>query len=178
MIVKSDRFGSIETPDDDVITFPSGVVGFPNEQAFVLLRPRDEARIAWLQSTRTPSMALPIVSLHETAIDAPFEAFANATHELGLAEDIDDCAVLLVVTANGGARATVNLLAPIIVNAATRTGVQVLIDLDSRMLTTPLCLRPLDEPSISEMEASDESDDGPMALTSSPTHQQYTSAAE
>ena len=178
MIVNSDRFGSIETPDDDIIAFPNGVVGFPNDTAFVLLRPRDEARIAWLQSTTTPSMALPIISLHEAAVDAPFDAFENATHQLGLAEDINDCAVLLVVTANGGARATVNLLAPIIVNASTQTGVQLLLDLDVRLLTAPLCLRPLGEPSISEIDEASESDDVPMVMTTNTDNRYKAAAAE
>jgi flagellar assembly factor FliW len=145
MLVNSDRFGSLEVDAEDAICFPQGVIGFPNDDTFVLLRPREDSRIAWIQSTRTPELALPVVSLHMTAIDAPLDAIAKAVTEMNIAENIDDCAVLLVVTATPNNRPTVNLLAPIIVNSATRTGVQVLLDVDPRALQTPLCLRPEEE---------------------------------
>lgn len=146
MLVNSDRFGSIEVDAEDAICFPQGVIGFPHDDTFVLLRPREDARIAWLQSTRTPALALPVVSLHMTAIDAPLDAIAAAIDELQIAQETDECAVLLVVTATPGSRPTVNLLAPIIVNASTRTGVQTLLEVDPRALETPLCLRPEGEP--------------------------------
>jgi flagellar assembly factor FliW len=178
MIVKTDRFGSLDIPDDESIAFPNGLVGFPNDDQFVLVVPRDEARIAWLQSTRTPSLALPVVSLHETAMDVPFDDYVKVTHDLGLADDVDDCAVMLVVTTGPNRSATVNLLAPILVNAATRVGVQALLDLDPQMLTMPLCLRPVGEPAIESSEETQEPEEAPMAMTKAVQREYVVSAAE
>lgn len=142
MFVQSDRFGSLDIADDDAIVFPNGIVGFPNDNTFVLLRTREDARIAWLQSTTNAALALPIVSLHNTAVDAPTDAMAEAIINQNIASHIDECAVLLVVTAPAGGNATVNVLAPIVINSSTRMGTQLLLELDTRFLQTPLCLRP------------------------------------
>ena len=178
MLVNSDRFGSIEVDAEDAICFPQGVIGFPNDDTFVLLRPREDARIAWLQSTRTPALALPVVSLHMTAIDAPLDAIATAIQELQIAQDPDDCAVLLVLTATPGSRPTVNLLAPIIVNSATRTGVQALLEIDARSLETPLCLRPEGEPTITSVEETTNTTDHTInnTTTNAATTAMYDSA--
>jgi len=165
MLVQSDRFGTLDIADEDAIVFPNGLIGFPNDDRFVLLRPNADSRIAWLQSTKSPSLSLPVVSLHATAIDAPLDIIAETAKNLAIAESPEDCAVMLVVTVRAGERATVNLLAPLLVNAATRTGVQAMLDIDPRGLTTPLCLRP--EPNDSETNDAGEANDAeaPMAAT-------------
>lgn len=175
MLVNSDRFGSIEVDADDAITFPQGVIGFPQDDTFVLLRPREDSRIAWLQSTRSPALALPVVSLHATAIDAPFDAIVAAVNEMQIAENVDDCAVLLVVTATPGVRPTVNLLAPIIVNSATRTGVQVLLDVDARALQTPLCLRP--EPTTTNVDETTDTNTNDTNTMTSTTNTNTTASS-
>ncbi|HEY5957485.1 MAG TPA: flagellar assembly protein FliW [Polyangiaceae bacterium] len=128
MIVNSDRFGAIEVDATDVLSFPTGIIGFPKEDAFVLVRKTDSQVVGWLQSTHSSYLTLPVVSAHVLSPrfpDVPIEDYAERA---GLGCDIDELAVLAVLSAPPGQPATVNLMAPIIVNAATRTGAQILIE--------------------------------------------------
>lgn len=141
MIVNSDRFGTIEVDAGDVLAFPSGIVGFPNENEFVLIRKVNSQMIGWLQSTHTSYLTLPVVSAHVLAPrypDVPFERFAEG---VGLGQNVDELAVLVVLSAPPGLPATVNLMAPIIVNSATRVGAQVMLE-GSRFSTRELFALP------------------------------------
>ncbi len=127
MAIQSDRFGPIEAEEEDIIKFAQGIIGFPDQHSFVLVRTKSNA-IGWLQSTSNPGLALPVVSAHVLAPpypDVDIEAYAQA---VGLGARLEDLAVVVVLNAQAGVPATVNLVAPIVVNVATRTGAQVILD--------------------------------------------------
>lgn len=128
MIVHSDRFGAIEVDATDTLSFPTGIVGFPKENEFVLVRKTDSQIVGWLQSTKSSYLTLPVVSAHVLGPrfpDVPIESYAERA---GLGTNPEELAVLAVLSAPPGQPATVNLMAPIIVNATTRQGAQVLIE--------------------------------------------------
>lgn len=129
MNIITDKFGELDLNDSDLITFPRGIVGFRGERAFVLLRKTPDSPVGWLQSVSTPGLALPVVSVDTLAAEIPIECLEIAIAQAKIATDIDHCAIMAVVCAPGGdRRATVNLLAPIIVNATTRRGAQVIVE--------------------------------------------------
>ena len=128
MIIQSDRFGSIDINTEDIVTFPRGIIGFADEHEFVLIRTKNAHAIGWLQSANTPYMALPVVSAHVLIPkypDVDIESYADAA---GLGQILEDLAVLVVLNAPPGVPATVNLVAPIIVNASTHRGAQLLLE--------------------------------------------------
>jgi flagellar assembly factor FliW len=145
MRVESRKFNTVlELDDDAVICFPHGLIGFADETRFVLLERDHSPRIAWLQSVDNPDLALPVVSCHELA-----EPYKNG--DLGDVLDDDeeadseDTAMMVVLTCQNGMLPTVNMVAPLVVDARTRTGKQVLLK-NSRFATRePLSLRPLDD---------------------------------
>jgi flagellar assembly factor FliW len=149
MIVHSDKFGAIEVDATDVLNFPTGIIGFPRESEFVLVRRGDSQVIGWLQSTQTTYLTLPVVSAHALAPrfpDVPIEVYAERA---GIGSDPEELAVMAVLSAPPGQPATVNLMAPIIVNAATRIGAQILIE-NTRFSTRELFILP--EPSSLDLE--------------------------
>ncbi|MCK6532613.1 MAG: flagellar assembly protein FliW [Polyangiaceae bacterium] len=126
--VASDRFGTIDANPDDIIEFPSGIIGFPNERQFILVRHGRSDAVAWLQSTQTAALAFPVVSAHGfrgTYPDVPVEEVASAN---GIGSSVEELAVMAVLSAPPSGPATVNLMAPILVNAAERKGVQVFLE--------------------------------------------------
>jgi flagellar assembly factor FliW len=132
MKIQSERFGTFEVEDSDAIRFPEGVVGFPEEREFVLLRHREASPIGWLQSVSNGALAFPVVSVDALALAQPYP---NTN------EPANPHAVMAVLSAAAGKPATVNLLAPIVVNVTTRIGTQVLLD-DAKFSTTePFALR-------------------------------------
>src|SRR5438309_8253347 len=110
MKVQSSRFGTIELDDQEVINFPAGLIGFPDETSFVMLRPKPESPIAWLHSTQTSWFALPVVSADALQIDLG-GTLTEATKASGLvSSDSETYAVMAVLNAPGaGAPASVNL---------------------------------------------------------------------
>jgi flagellar assembly factor FliW len=140
MNIQSRRFGSIEIEDDSILTFAEGIIGFPEEHKFVLIPHNTGGFLAWLQSARSPELALPVVSAHafgDKYPDVPVEPAAEAA---GLGTNLEDIAVLVVLCAQQGQPPTVNLLAPILVNVATHQGAQVILD-GSRFTTRELFVR-------------------------------------
>lgn len=143
MNIQSQRFGALEVSDEQVLTFAEGIIGFPNEREFVLLPHNSSGFLAWLQSTSTPNLALPVVSAHAFGERYPDVALEPAAAALGMGEVNDDMALMVVLSAPQGQPATVNLLAPILVNVATRKGAQLILD-GSRFTTRELFVREQD----------------------------------
>jgi flagellar assembly factor FliW len=75
------------------------------------------------------------------ALPIPENEVSEAIECAGFDANVDACAVMAVlyVAPNGG-EATVNLLAPIIVNAQTRRGAQVVLEKSSFTTSEPLLL--------------------------------------
>jgi flagellar assembly factor FliW len=140
MNIASQRFGALEVEEDQVLEFSSGVIGFPNERDFVLVPHNATGFLAWLQSVKTPTLALPVVSAHAFGTKYPDVDMEQTITDAELGGTAEDVALMVVLCAPQGAPATVNLLAPIIVNAATRRGAQVILE-GSRFTTRELFIR-------------------------------------
>ena len=151
MQINSQRFGVVELDDDAVLNFPDGIIGFPREQAFALIPHQGSTFLAWLQSVTKPELAFPVVSAHYFVDSYPDIPVSPAAHAAGILGKEDEFAVLVVLCAPIGQPATVNLLAPIVINSESRTGGQVILD-GSRFSTreifvAPAAARPAEETS-------------------------------
>ncbi len=129
MIFNSDRFGALTIDPKDLIEFPAGLIGFPNDNTFILLRQREGSPIAWLHSTTNPSLAFPVISLEALSVEYPEADILRAAEVSGISGSLDSFSVMLVFAAPGkDIPPTVNLVAPIVVNAETRSGAQILLE--------------------------------------------------
>jgi flagellar assembly factor FliW len=112
-----------------VLEFVSPMPGFPDHRQFVLVRVHEEGVLYALTSISEPDLRFlvvppaPFFPDYEPEIDDESLAMLRATEE-----DADKLAILLVVTAGDTAgSSTANLMAPIIVNEASRTACQVIL---------------------------------------------------
>jgi flagellar assembly factor FliW len=128
MKINSTRFGTLDIEDQKIIGFPAGIIGFPEEKGFVLIHHGNSDAIAWLQSVRTPELALPVVGAHQFAPSYPDVSLVEAARQVGLEGSSDDMTALVVLCATPGAPSTVNLAAPIIVDAAKWLGAQAILE--------------------------------------------------
>ena len=144
MEIVTSRFGKLAASEKDFIRFPAGIIGFRAEKSFVLIPHGTSTLIGWLQSTTTPELAFPVVSAHGLVDEYPDVPIAQAAERAGIASGDDELAVLAVMTAPLQQPATVNLLAPLIVNATTRTGAQVFLE-GSRFSTQELFALPREQ---------------------------------
>jgi flagellar assembly factor FliW len=116
--------------DIPVIDMIAPMPGFPDHQRFALVQLDEAGVLCSLQSVEDPELRFLVVPPSAFFPDyAPVIDDATVS-ELGIAS-ADDAIVLLVVNPGDDAgAATANLLAPVVVNLATRQGGQVVLDED------------------------------------------------
>src|SRR3954466_14478986 len=57
MEIESTRFGRLSVDDERVISFPKGLLGFPDHRRFALIQTGEENYFFWLQSVDEPNLA-------------------------------------------------------------------------------------------------------------------------
>jgi len=142
MRIQSQRFGEFEIDPRDIIHFPEGLIGFVEDQKFVLVRHRQTSPIGWLQSVTRADFALPVVSVDALSLQDPaILSLARLAKGDGAPDGPADYAVMAVLCAPAGQRATVNLLAPIVVDVRTHQGAQIILDSSTYSTVEPFVLR-------------------------------------
>lgn len=134
MQIETRLFGEIEIEEEKVIFFEKGIIGFPDCQKFTLIYDvkEDGSRkaIAWLQSLDEPAFALPVMDpllikedYNPKVEDEVLKHLGNLTEE--------NTYVLVTVTATEDiTKLSVNLKAPIVINADERKAHQVIVEDD------------------------------------------------
>lgn len=131
MLVKTKYFGEIELAEDKVLTFENGILGFEDQKKYTILYDNEkETRpsISWLQSLETPSLALPII--HPDLVKEKYSPVVNEEELKPLGELKEENQVIFVTLTVPPdlTKMTVNLKAPIVINADTRKGCQVIAE--------------------------------------------------
>jgi len=125
--VELPRLGTCTYRESEVLTFPWGLPGFPSCRRFLALAVETHENVLWLQSLDEIKVALPVADPWHffPDYDPRLPAFARVSLELTRAEDFSVLGVLVIPESG---TATMNLLAPIIINLKTRIGRQVTIE--------------------------------------------------
>jgi flagellar assembly factor FliW len=136
MQLVSTRFGEMELRDEAALTFPDGLIGLPGRNWALLAH--DDTPFFWLHSLEDPDLALPVTSPWSFFIDYEVKISDEDTRKLAI-ESPDNAAVLCVVRASDSlSDFTVNLVGPIVVNSATRTGGQFINEIGGYNVRQPL----------------------------------------
>ena len=128
MEIHTTRFGPVEIESNDVILFPTGMLGLDDCLHWVLLADAQNESLGWLQSTTHGDVALAVVSPRRFVPDHEVRVARSELAPLALAS-LQDAHVLLVVGKNQG-NITLNLKAPLIINLQRRLGRQVVDNAD------------------------------------------------
>lgn len=124
--VVSDLLGTLSVEPSAIITFPKGLLGFPECRGFVLL-PSEREHVYWLQSVDYAALAFLMID--------PFVFFDGYTVDLAVTEiapigaTADDVTVLAIVTLpqNRADCATANLQGPVVISMRSGEGCQIVI---------------------------------------------------
>ena len=124
-------FGEIEIDDNKIIRFPSGIIGFPEMTDFALVFDEEKGKnapIRWLQSLQETEFALPVMDPLMVASD--YNPEVEEDHLIPLGEVTpDNTLVLVTVTVPKDlTKMSVNLQAPIIINADTKKAAQLIVN--------------------------------------------------
>ncbi|QDU97028.1 flagellar assembly protein FliW [Lignipirellula cremea] len=131
MEISTSRFGAVEIEADDILLFPSGLVGFEECRHWVILADSENEAVAWLQCITHPGVAAPVISPRRFLHDYQVRLTRSELSPLQLSS-IDQAYVLAIVSREEH-RFAVNLKAPIIVNLDGRLGRQVITSDDQPM---------------------------------------------
>ena len=128
MKVQTTRFGEVEVPQNLLFEFISPILGYDDENQFVLIEHKQQSNFKWLQSVKTPDLAFAVTIPGFFGLDYTFELPDITQEELEIetAEDILALNIVLIPHENPRA-STINLLAPLIFNINTKKGAQVIL---------------------------------------------------
>ncbi len=127
MQVQTKRFGTVEVDPANVLTFPEGLIGFPDCHEFVVVdfEVKDDC-VRWLQAVSEPSLGF--VTLDPKAVFPDYDPEVCPADLSVLESDPEDLVVLSVVTVPKDIRKmTANLQAPLVISPKKRCGRQVIV---------------------------------------------------
>ncbi len=128
MIIQSTRFGEIEVPEEKVITFPEGILGFMDSKEYVLIDHSPGSPIRWLQAVREPELAFVIM---DPLLFKPDYNVSIHPDEISIlkAEDVKNLLVLTIITIPPGhpEQMTANLKGPVVINLENHLAKQLVL---------------------------------------------------
>jgi flagellar assembly factor FliW len=127
--IETSRFGTIDVDESSVVDMAGGLIGFPEEEKYVLIRHNPESPFYWLQAVHDPDLAFVIVDprMFKPDFDVPVgkkllsEMKVDRKEELGLF-------VIVTIPRDNPENMTANLLGPLIINSEARLARQLVLD--------------------------------------------------
>ncbi len=144
MLIDTSRFGQLEVDDQRLITFPGGILGFPNNPVYTLVQTGENSGFYWLQAVDRPELAFVVcdprlfvadyrVPIRQEELDALSVPDPAGVQVFVIVNKVDD---LL----------TGNLQGPLVINVATREGKQLVLSDKRHSTRHPLMRIPTKQP--------------------------------
>jgi len=137
MHVESTRLGTMEVRDDSVLTFADGLPGLPGDR-WALIATGEDSPFFWLQSIDYADVAVPVTSPWLFFGDYEVRLSDDEAARLGLSDAGDAYIVCVVRAAEQLDEFTINLVSPLVINAGSRQGRQVINDAGGYSVRHPL----------------------------------------
>ena len=128
MIIRTTRFGEIEIDESRAIHFSEGLIGFPEDNKYIIMEHKPDSPFMWLQSLTTPALAFVIVN--------PFQIYTNYLKDISPEEENvlkpgknETVMIFTIVTIPHGRaeESTVNLMGPVVIDPESKKGKQVIL---------------------------------------------------
>ncbi len=131
MLIKTRVFGEVEIDDEKIIVFEKGIVGFPDMKNFALVHDEEkgvQAGIRYLQSVEEPEFAMPVMDPLQVVPDYNPEIEDELLNPIGNITSENLLVLVTVSVPKDITKISINLQAPIIINADERKAVQVIVE--------------------------------------------------
>ena len=128
MIVQSTRFGDLEVSDEQVLDFPQGLLGFPEEKQFALMEYKPDSPFYFLQSLADPDLTFLMINPFAFFNDYEFDMDDALMAEIGVTVDNPPTVFNIATVKDTIANMTVNLAGPVLVNLRDRKAAQWVIE--------------------------------------------------
>lgn len=124
--------------DDVLIDFPAGLVGFSRSHSFRLFEPAGGYPLKFLQSVDDPDISFTCMDVAAISPDYEVPLGEEDASILALETPIDALVLALVVIPEDPRKMTANLAGPLVINAKTRIGRQVVLNTEKYPLQFPI----------------------------------------
>ncbi len=129
------RFGEVEVPATDLVTFPEGLPGFQSRRYVLITRP-GATDVCWLQSVEDPDLAVMTVS--PKLLDFEYLPRIKPAETLVLqTEGLRDLEIRLIAAENPEGGILLNLFAPLLIHRKAGLAKQVPLVGSGHSLVTP-----------------------------------------
>ncbi len=128
MQIATTRFATVKIEPEDIIDFPTGLIGLDGSRRWVLLADGQSDVLGWLQSIQRPEVALAVVSPRRFVPDYQARVYRRELEPLQLRRAAD--AQILVILSQHDEAITLNLKGPLVINLERRLGRQVIVNDD------------------------------------------------
>lgn len=126
--------------ESDILTFDEGLIGLPHLRRMVLVRQLDIFPFLWLASLDDSEIAFLVIDAHTLYPDYQPTIANETSAKISLDLEQTPLALAIVTIAQDWTRSTVNLRAPLFVNAAAMSGAQTALVSSVYKLDEPLPL--------------------------------------
>jgi flagellar assembly factor FliW len=134
MKIESPVFGTVELAEDKIIEFPEGLPGFEACKRFALVHEEGSSLVLLLHSVDDPAVVLSLTTPETFGVHYEFTLSDDEVAALQLAKPEDALVTVIVWKDEGGAGAAAggsmraHFMAPVVINVATRRGLQKVIN--------------------------------------------------
>lgn len=122
------KFGEIEVDKNSIFDFVSPIIGFKGLKKYTIVDYKPDSPFKWLQSLEDEELAFPITLCSFFGIDYQFDIPDEEAEKLKI-ETADDVFVFNIanIPSSNPQGATINMLAPIVVNLANKKAMQIIL---------------------------------------------------
>jgi flagellar assembly factor FliW len=141
MLIQTSRFGPVTLQDDDIISFPEGILGFNDLRKFVLLDDPNDDIFAWLQSSEVPQIAFPVLEPELFSTGYKVALTKHDLESLGIPKGSEEAGIrayTIITIPEDPTQMTANLKAPIVINIAKRTARQIVLQDNQLAIREPI----------------------------------------
>ena len=128
MILETEKFGKLEVNEDYIFDFVEPIIGYENVKHFALIDIDSDSPFKWLQAIEDLSLAMPVTMPAYFGIEYQF-SIPDDKVDLLEAKSAEDILSLNIKNVPNGApqNATVNLLAPVVINVNNKKALQLVL---------------------------------------------------
>ena len=127
MKIATFRFGELEIPEQNIIEFPKGIIGFEQFRKYVLLEREDSDPFCWLQSLEDPNLAFVVINPTIFFRNYKIEIHYKELEDIQVAT-LDNIEIFAIVTIPDDiSKMSANLLGPLVVNLNNKYGKQIVL---------------------------------------------------
>ena len=139
MTIETKLFGKISVDESKLISFPQGIIGFPELKDFLLIHDGDgNGNIKWMQSIQEPAFAMPVVDPLTIIPEYNPDIEDELLKPLGEITPDNMLVIVTITVPKDIEKMTVNLKAPMIINSETRKAAQLIIEDEKYQVKFPI----------------------------------------